>query len=82
MLAVWNAFAMPRCTRDVPLTRVTSRPLYLIVPEFGAIVPESRLKNVVLPAPFGPMTARSSPGSTLKVDVGVRREMAERSCRA
>ena len=31
----------------------------------GGKKPLIRLKKVVLPAPFGPITARSSPGSTV-----------------
>ena len=33
-------------------------------PDVGAKKPVIRLKNVVLPAPLGPMMARNSPGST------------------
>ncbi len=33
-------------------------------PAVGAKKPEIMLKNVVLPAPFGPMMARSSPAAT------------------
>ena len=41
-----------------------SSPSNTIRPEVGVRNPLIRLKNVVLPAPLGPMTARSSPGST------------------
>ena len=34
-------------------------------PDVWVRKPLIRLKNVVLPAPFGPITARSSPGSTV-----------------
>ena len=34
-------------------------------PELGDEEPLIILKNVVLPAPFGPITARNSPGSTV-----------------
>src|SRR6185437_3309233 len=47
--------------------RVTSRPKRWIEPLLGAIVPESRLKSVLLPLPFGPMMPTISAGSTLKV---------------
>ena len=42
-----------------------SSPSNTIRPEDGVRKPLIRLKNVVLPAPFGPITARSSPGSTV-----------------
>ena len=35
------------------------------------------LKNVVLPAPFGPMIARSSPAATLQRDIIDRDQAAE-----
>jgi hypothetical protein len=35
-------------------------------PAVGASSPEISLKNVLLPAPFGPMIERSSPGATSK----------------
>ena len=44
-----------------------------------AMRPEIRLTKVVLPAPFGPMTARISPGSSAKVDIR-RRPSGRRSC--
>ena len=63
---IWKVRAMPQ--RD-PLVRrqqpVMSRPSNRIEPEVGAKKPLIRLKKVVLPAPFGPITARSSPGSTV-----------------
>src|SRR3954463_14377382 len=40
-----------------------SRPSKTIWPEVGAKVPVSRLKSVVLPAPFGPMMECSEPDS-------------------
>ena len=36
-----------------------------IAPALGLTVPVMTLKSVVLPAPLGPMTARTSPSSTL-----------------
>ena len=63
---IWKVRAMPQPTRargqqrgDVLVRRSTMRPAV------GAKKPLIRLKNVVLPAPFGPITARSSPGSTV-----------------
>ena len=43
-----------------------SRPSNRIEPAVGANRPLTRLKNVVLPAPFGPMIARNSPGSMVR----------------
>src|ERR1700675_3744333 len=40
---------------------VTSRPRISIRPALGASSPESRLMSVVLPAPFGPITACRRP---------------------
>src|SRR5215471_2371631 len=44
-----------------------SRPAKRIEPESGGISPASCPISVVLPAPFGPMTACSSPASTASV---------------
>ena len=44
---------------------MTSCPSNTMLPDVGVKKPVIRLKNVVLPAPFGPMMARSSPGSTV-----------------
>ena len=49
---------------DIP---VISQPLKKIWPEEGAIAPVIRLKNVVLPAPLGPMMDRISPFATRKL---------------
>src|SRR5688572_33134027 len=40
---------------------VMSLPLNRIRPEVGRSTPVTQLKNVLLPAPFGPITARISP---------------------
>src|SRR5436190_16197588 len=44
-----------------------------MVPRSGRSSPVIRLKSVVLPAPFGPMTSRRSPGSTTRSTVAVTR---------
>ena len=54
---------MPLATRASGDSAEMSSSPSLIAPEVGAKKPLMRLKNVVLPAPFGPMIARSSPGS-------------------
>ena len=62
---IWNVRAMPSRTRASGGSAVTSLPSNFTLPAEGANRPLIRLKNVVLPAPFGPMIARSSPGSTV-----------------
>src|SRR5437868_7590188 len=54
--------------------RVTSSPANSIVPASGASKPEIWLISVVLPAPFGPITACSSPGITSSVTPSVTRK--------
>ena len=58
---------MPRCARLRLGRRVMSRPNSATEPRSGASSPVMRLNNVVLPAPFGPMMRRRSPGSTLRL---------------
>ncbi len=48
---------------------VTSSPAKTTSPALGLSTLVIRLKTVDLPAPFGPMTARISPGSTRQVDI-------------
>ena len=43
-----------------------SSPARRIAPEVGRRTPVRQLKNVLLPAPFGPMMARTSPLGTAK----------------
>ena len=59
----WNVRAIPHRTRSSGGSGVMSLPSKTIAPAVGAKSPLTRLKNVVFPAPFGPMMARSSPGS-------------------
>ena len=57
---------MPRHTRRAGNRPLTSSPSKMIAARTSAAKkPLIRLKNVVLPAPFGPMTARNSPDSTV-----------------
>ena len=44
-----------------------SRPSMRMVPASGLIWPFNMLKQVLLPAPLGPISARSVPASRLKV---------------
>ena len=63
-LETWNERPSPACVRRCGGSRVTSFPSSSTLPAVGRIVPESRLKSVVLPAPFGPMMPTSSPART------------------
>src|SRR5688572_28779551 len=65
-VVTWNVRPSPRRTRADCGTRVTSSPAKRICPEDGASTPISMLTNVVLPAPFGPMSAWRAPGSSRK----------------
>src|ERR1051325_2083391 len=55
---------MPRWQMRGAESPVTLSPAKLTVPWRGARMPVIRLNRVDLPAPFGPMTARTSPSST------------------
>ena len=58
-LATWNARPMPLCTISLLGVPTMFSPSSRILPESGCRAPEMRLKNVVLPAPLGPITALS-----------------------
>ncbi len=62
---IWKVRAMPTATRLCAGQAVMSCSSKMIVPRVGGKKPLIRLKKVVLPAPLGPITARSSPGSTV-----------------
>ena len=47
-------------------------------PRSGRSSPVMRLNNVVLPAPFGPMISRRSPGVDGEIDIGGDPQPAER----
>ena len=53
--------------------RVMSRSNSAIEPLSGVSSPVIRLNSVVLPAPFGPMIKRRSPGATLRLTSAVTR---------
>jgi hypothetical protein len=53
---------MPFCEIAFGGRPVISLPLNRIRPLVGRRTPVRQLKNVLLPAPFGPMMARISPG--------------------
>src|SRR5215470_13927725 len=64
MLVIWNVREIPRRQRRLEGSAEMSSPLHTTWPVLGRITPEIRWKKLVFPAPFGPMMARSSPGST------------------
>jgi hypothetical protein len=51
----WNVRPTPICARLCAPRRVMSRPSKTKLPAVGLIRPLTMLKNVVFPAPFGPM---------------------------
>ena len=55
MLATWNARPMPWRTMSGGVRPTISTPLSRIWPASGFSAPVIRLKNVLLPAPLGPM---------------------------
>ena len=68
---------MPIWARRTTDRRVMSRSLNQIAPAVGSTWPEIMLMKVVLPAPFGPITQRTSPLASVKVEVLVRHQAAE-----
>ena len=60
----WNVRPIPAFARRYGGCSVMSTPSSSMVPLVGRRRPETRLKSVVFPAPFGPITARSSPSRT------------------
>src|SRR6202035_4867087 len=65
---------MPLCEIAFEGSPVMSLPSKKMRPEVGRSTPVRQLKNVLLPAPFGPMMARTSPRatSTLTCDSAAR----------
>src|SRR5690606_37163379 len=61
---IWNERASPSAARAGAAHAVMSCPSKWMCPESGGISAASWLMSVVLPAPFGPMIACSSPGRT------------------
>ena len=54
---IWKVRARPSLTRACGVKAVMSWPPSTICPALGASMPVIRLINVVLPAPFGPISA-------------------------
>ena len=71
MLATWNARPMPWRTISGGERPAISTPLSRIWPESGFSAPVIRLKNVLLPAPLGPITAVSEPSAKSSVTLSV-----------
>src|ERR1019366_905343 len=63
-LTIWNVRPMPALQVRSGRKPAMSRPSKTMRPLVGAKTPAMRLKSVVLPAPFGPMSATISPWST------------------
>lgn len=64
-VGIWKVRPSP-IPRDHQAGMRDRRPPSLIVPLVGAIVPESRLKSVLLPLPFGPMMPTISPSCRVR----------------
>ena len=73
----WNVRTRPLAATRCGFIPVTSRPSNSIRPDDGFMTPLRRLKNVLLPAPLGPMTPMTSPGFHDQVDVREGLEPAE-----
>src|SRR6185369_16866746 len=63
---IWKVRAMPSLTRSACATAVISLPLNSTCPAVGLSTPVSRLISVVLPAPFGPISACLAPAPSVK----------------
>src|SRR5215470_17048897 len=66
MLVIWYERAIPRWEIRSGDRPVMSSPARKIAPDVGRRTPVRQLKNVLLPAPLGPMMARTSPSLTEK----------------
>ena len=60
----WNVRAMPLSVRRDGRASSTGWPSKVMRPASAASTPVTRLKNVVLPAPFGPISAWIWPCAT------------------
>ena len=68
---------MPFCEIMLDGRPVMSSPLNKMRPAVGRSTPVRQLKNVLLPAPFGPMMARTSSRADLEIDLRKRGQSAE-----
>src|SRR4029453_3725993 len=67
MFVRWNERPMPSRQTSCGASPVMSRPSSTTAPASGLRCPVTRLKNVVLPAPLGPMIAAIVPRSTRRL---------------
>ena len=67
MAVIWNVRPTPSRKTCRGASPSTSRPSSRTLPASAPSWPFSMLKQVVLPAPFGPIIASSSPASTPKL---------------
>ena len=74
MLLIWKERASPSRARSAVASAVMSRPANRIRPESGVISPVSWPMSAVLPAPLGPMSACTSPRSTVSETSSVARK--------
>ena len=74
---IWNVRAMPGRTRRCAGQPVMSRRRERCRRRSACSTPESRLTKVVLPAPFGPISAWRAPAGRAKVTLFVAVEAAE-----
>ena len=63
----WKVRAIPRRHTASAVNPPIGSPAKTIVPSSGAVAPAIMLNSVVLPAPFGPITANSAPSATSKL---------------
>jgi hypothetical protein len=64
---IWKVRLSPRFVTSCGLNRSIRAPFSRISPAVGFMVLAMQLKAVVLPAPFGPMSAVMEPRSTVNV---------------
>ena len=76
-MLIWNVRPRPRFTRADCARRVTSSPPRKTCPVVGSSRPVSMLMKVVLPAPFGPISACRAPVLEPELDVVRDRQRAE-----
>ena len=77
MFVIWYDLAMPSRHTRCCGSPVMSASWKTTRPEDGAISPDTRRKNVVFPAPLGPMMERSSPRRTVSETAVHRHQAAE-----
>src|SRR5882724_7111985 len=76
MLGFWNFRRMPAWAICGSLARTISMESPKITrPCFGRVMPETTSSSVVLPAPFGPITARTSPKSIASDSASIARKL-------